>query len=102
MSNAKNSPDPIDIHRVQSTLLSFGGSFFGAQQLLAGQIVTNPADRKALAAMILGLLRHSSGKHHARGPSAGLPASTGQKNPGMGYYNVDGHGGKAGGGGDHK
>ena len=66
MSNAKNSPDPIDIHRVQSLLLSFGGSFFGAQQLLAGQIVTNPADRKALAAMILGLLRHSSGKHHAK------------------------------------
>ena len=66
MPDFKSSADPIDIHRLHSILLRFGGSFFGAQQLLSGQIVTDPADRKALAAMILGLLRHSSGKHHAK------------------------------------
>ena len=61
-----SSPHPIDIHRVQSLLLSFGGSFFGAQQLLAGQIVTNPADRQAFAQMVVELSNHSRGNGIAR------------------------------------
>ena len=61
MPNDQSSPHPIDIHRVQSILLNFGGSLLGAQQFLAGQIVTNPADRQALAQMVVDLSNHSRG-----------------------------------------
>ena len=89
-----SSPQPIDVHRVQSLLLSFGGSFFGAQQLLAGQIVTNPADRQALAQMVVDLSNHSRGNgiaHHEKGGHVG-----GYRPPGTDWTRKDGGWGQAG------
>ena len=96
-----SSPQPIDVHRVQSLLLSFGGSFFGAQQLLAGQIVTNPADRQALAQMVVELSNHSRGNGIARyvrekGDRPGYGGSHYPDHPGEGWTRKDGGWGHAG------
>jgi hypothetical protein len=43
---------PSDVHQVHSVLRKFGRSFLGAQQLLRGEIVTNPEDRQAIGSLI--------------------------------------------------
>ena len=97
MPNDNSSPQPIDIHRVQSLLLSFGGSFFGARQFLAGQIVTDPADRQAFAQMVVELSNHSRGNGIARDEKHNPLGSRGY-NPGAGWKD---HGGRNAGWKDH-
>ena len=91
MSNDHSSPQLIDIHRVQSLLLSFGGSFFGARQFLAGQIVTDPADRQAFAQMVVELSNHSRGNGIARHEKVDRVRSRGY-NPGADWKD---HGGRS-------
>jgi hypothetical protein len=47
----------VDTHLVISSLLQSGVSLAGAQQFSQGQAVTNPADRKTLAAVLSVLLK---------------------------------------------
>ena len=47
----------IDTHLVMSSLQRSGVSLAGAQQFAQGQAVTNPGDRRLLAAMLSVLLK---------------------------------------------
>jgi hypothetical protein len=47
---------PVDTHLLMSSLQRSGLSFAGAQQFSAGEPVTNPAERRTLAAMLSVLL----------------------------------------------
>jgi hypothetical protein len=49
----------IDTHLLMSSLQRSGVSLAGAQQFSQGQAVTNPADRRTLAAMLSVLLKSS-------------------------------------------
>jgi hypothetical protein len=50
----------IDSHLLMSSLQRSGISFAGAQQFSQGQAVTNPADRRTLAALLSVLLKSSN------------------------------------------
>jgi hypothetical protein len=41
------------IYHLHTLLHKFGGSYLGASQLLHGEIITNPKDRLAIAALLL-------------------------------------------------
>lgn len=57
LTAAKLLATTIDTHLLMSTLQRSGISFTGAQQFSQGQTVTNPADRRTLAAMLTVLLK---------------------------------------------
>lgn len=57
LTAAKLLATTIDTHLLMSTLQRSGISFAGAQQFSQGQTVTNPADRRTLAAMLTVLLK---------------------------------------------
>jgi hypothetical protein len=53
----KKVSTPVAVHQLHAVLQKFAGSLLGAQQVLRGEIITNPADRRALASMIHALLQ---------------------------------------------
>ena len=57
LTAAKLLATTIDTHLLMSKLQRSGISFAGAQQFSQGQTVTNPADRRTLAAMLTVLLK---------------------------------------------
>jgi hypothetical protein len=57
---AKELLTPVAVQQLYSVLQRFDGSLLGAQLLLRGEVITNPADRRVLAAMIHALLRSDS------------------------------------------
>jgi hypothetical protein len=57
LTAAKLLTTTIDAHLLMSSLQRSGISFTGAQQFSQGQEVTNPADRRTLAAMLTVLLK---------------------------------------------
>jgi hypothetical protein len=57
LTAAKLLATPIDAHLLMSSLQWSGVSLSGAQQFSLGQAVTNPADRRTLAAMLTVLLK---------------------------------------------
>jgi hypothetical protein len=57
LTAAKLLATTIDTHLLMATLQRSGVSFAGAQQFSQGQPVANPADRRALAAMLTVLLK---------------------------------------------
>ena len=61
MARKTPPPSPVEVHQLQLTLLKCKVSFLGAQQLAYGQMVTNPADRLALADLLHHLLRPGYG-----------------------------------------
>jgi hypothetical protein len=48
---------PVTAHQLHNLLQRFGGSLPGAQQVLRGDVIMNPADRRALAILIRALLQ---------------------------------------------
>ena len=63
MHMARKTPPPssVEVNQLQLTLVKCRVSFLGAQQFTSGQMVTNPADRLALADLMHQLLRRGSG-----------------------------------------
>jgi hypothetical protein len=57
LTAAKLLTTTIDTHLLMSSLQRSGISFTSAQQFSQGQEVTNPADRRTLAAMLTVLLK---------------------------------------------
>jgi hypothetical protein len=51
-----NELTPAHTSRLYSVLRGYGGSYLGAQQLLRGEVITNPRDRAAIAR----LARHTT------------------------------------------
>ena len=54
---AKEVLTPLAVHQLHAVLQRFDGSLLGAPQLLRGEIITKPADRRAIASMIRALLQ---------------------------------------------
>ena len=50
-------PSAVEVNQLQLALVKCRVSFLGAQQFTSGQMVTNPADRLALADLMHHLLR---------------------------------------------
>jgi len=50
---------PNEMHRLRSCFLKLGVSLIGAEQLMAGQVVTNPMDRRAVANLVRLLIEHA-------------------------------------------
>jgi hypothetical protein len=59
LTAARFSVTSIDTHLLMSSLQRSGISFASAQQFSQGQLVTNAADRLALAGMLSELLKRS-------------------------------------------
>jgi len=43
---------PIETHRLRGLFLKFGISAVGTEQFLAGELIANPADRRAIASLV--------------------------------------------------
>jgi hypothetical protein len=52
MARYELTTTPIEMHRLRSLFLKYGVSSLGTEQFMAGELTTNPADRRAIANLV--------------------------------------------------
>jgi hypothetical protein len=60
MARYELTTTPIETHRLRGLFLKFGISAVGTEQFLAGELIANPADRRAIASLVNQLVNASN------------------------------------------